>query len=448
MNQVPTQSAFTPASIAELLASKGKPKTSAVAVYNLMPPDDQCQKRCPQTINGWTNRFIEYSKPRPKFAVTLGTLDGAPCQIFHHPLSMLDLTGPIENYLHDLGDSSRNTVRKAQRAGYCPADQAPATYFEDIFNIRNSTQTRRGIPIPEYWRRPVKSLFNNTDLCSRHNNEFYGVTLNGKLVAYCTLMFAGEISEVNHLLGHNDHLKAGIMNLLMLRVVQSVKRTRPWVRAINYLYPDDSSLGQFKHGLGFFSQWAVACQTSTELIKRARQALQVEKPIEATPQKKKEAPGFDLHRRSIWTGSGPIENALTALGIQRTGAAHFHGAIADPVKQLFGDAANGAADLVVGCAGGAMGDLLGRDMKAASAALKPQGWYVVGMITDADKATADKAAEIKVALKRRLKAETPTVDDLQRGFRGTDFQLLGVLENEYAGAPRGASWLFLKKVKS
>ncbi|WP_410594782.1 hypothetical protein, partial [Bacillus sp. SIMBA_074] len=62
---------------------------------------------------------------------------------------MLGIPDSIDAYWSDIGDKSRNMVRKARRLGYQFRAIDPDEYGQDIYEIRTSDPMRQGRPIPD-----------------------------------------------------------------------------------------------------------------------------------------------------------------------------------------------------------------------------------------------------------------------------------------------------------
>lgn len=154
---------------------------------------------------------------------------------------------PTSNYM-------RRRVRRAQRQGYEHAEIDRRDYVDDIFAINTSMEERQGRPMKQaylekrsYGRLPDFS-------CPRHQLKTYGVQRDGTLYAYTWMYQVGEMCVFSTILGHGDHLEAGIMSLL---IVESLRDIVPQAGTRYAMYNLHGSGGDglryFKEKLGFAS---------------------------------------------------------------------------------------------------------------------------------------------------------------------------------------------------
>jgi len=217
-----------------------------------------------------------------------------PVTVFNGTPAMLVIPETHEKYLESIGDKARNMIRKAQRQDYRYVKVDPDDHLDEVLAIRTSNPERQGKPIPDYYKvRPVRMIespFNQG--CKLHGEEFFGLFKDGVLVAYITIFLYGELGQINHILGHTDHLQEGVMNLLVSEMVRELIQTRPWVRAINFLYPhgsnSNSGIGLFKRAVGFMPERLVVTDTECGLRSYLTQSDDntVPKPVAAPSEKK------------------------------------------------------------------------------------------------------------------------------------------------------------------
>ncbi|WP_152608110.1 hypothetical protein [Burkholderia sp. A9] len=178
-----------------------------------------------------------------------------PANLQNSAPAFLVIPQTTDDYLFEIGDKSRNMLRKAKRMGYVFSEVAPEGYEADIVAIRTSDPMRQGRPIPEYYySNPPQYVLSPSPVgCQYHTEKFFGVFLDGRLVSYITVLIFGEFAQINQILCHKDHVKNGVMNLNVFNVVDGVISNYPWVRAINYLYIGSGRAGidVFKGSVGF-----------------------------------------------------------------------------------------------------------------------------------------------------------------------------------------------------
>ena len=116
--------------------------------------------------------------------------------------------------------TARKRAARAERAGYSFQVIDRQAYEGDIYAINTSAPRRQGRPMsgayrerPRYSRSPL--------VCPRHHVYTYGVLAEqGPLVAYLWLYRCGDLALVSSILGHAEHLEAGVMYLLFLKMLE------------------------------------------------------------------------------------------------------------------------------------------------------------------------------------------------------------------------------------
>ena len=255
------------------------PPNAASVGLNLLTHHAGCGMTCHVICNWWFISMDKYQERHPRSDVgrTNGHCEGEgsaaiPITVFHTMLAMLKIPPTIESYFQRIGDKSRNMVRKAERLGYRYQPVDPDQYLDDIATIRTSEPLRQGRPIPDYFyikpRHMLYAHFKSAS-CDYHGEEFYGVFKENTLVAYATLLLYGQLAQVDHILGHKDHRNDGVMNLLVYEMVRSLRQKKPWVKAINYLYPDlvrnSGGIGLFKTSVGFEPMAVIVTNSDKDL---------------------------------------------------------------------------------------------------------------------------------------------------------------------------------------
>jgi hypothetical protein len=134
---------------------------------------------------------------------------------------------PIPDSLDEYVAEHRTMRRRSSRAirlGYSFDEIDRGEYVGDIYDINTSTPERQGRPMgPGYLEQPTYG--DNPIECPLHHVYTYGVLEPaGRLVAYLWLYRSGDLAMVSSILGHRDHLDAGIMYLLFEAAL-----TRQWL---------------------------------------------------------------------------------------------------------------------------------------------------------------------------------------------------------------------------
>lgn len=217
---------------------------------NFVEPDVHCKPRCNVVFDKWSSWF------QAAFRCRNEVVDGVKLAVPRVPLAVIDATQSQEKYLKRIGDKSRNMLRKAERSGYAFRVFQSADYLEDIMAVRQSMPIRSGKPVPASYSQPVKPFdAGNKNFCERHEVTAIGVfsTKDDTLVAYSALHNCGDFAIINSILGHGDHLRYGVMNLLVYGIFQTVSDRYSSVKYINYLTLKSSTAGldRFKRSTGF-----------------------------------------------------------------------------------------------------------------------------------------------------------------------------------------------------
>ncbi|RQR39201.1 heparinase [Burkholderia sp. Bp9142] len=262
----------------ESLAVQQQPPVAA----NLLLAKHACGTACVVHCNKWFDSMDGYEQrtKRSEFGrddvyVERDTGELIPASIQRARPAMLEIPESIDVYWSDIGDKSRNMVRKARRLGYEFRAIDPDEYGQDIYEIRTSDPMRQGRPIPEYYyKNPPEHVLKPSSVgCRLHTERFYGVFKDDRLVAYITLFLFGELAQVNHLLCHRDHASSGAMNLNVFHVVDELIKHQPEVRVLNYLYIGQSQGGinHFKESVGFRNTAFMTYDSVVELYVRHKQ---------------------------------------------------------------------------------------------------------------------------------------------------------------------------------
>jgi hypothetical protein len=185
--------------------------------------------------------YREFTRPHPRLLLVRNKTLG---------VALIDTTAfsAPEAYIQSVNgkNSAAYFARKASRAGYAFKPIDPNLLGSEIFEVNTSVKERQG--------REMDSAYFNRDMNypAGPGHRYFGVFIEGKLVAYCWLMVLGELVLVNRLLGHGDHLKNGVMYLLMTEAITAAIANREG-RYIMYdtYFGASEGLKMFKERLGF-----------------------------------------------------------------------------------------------------------------------------------------------------------------------------------------------------
>jgi len=178
-------------------------------------------------------------RPHPRYKVVGRKVVGAA-------LLPLDEFRDVERYLANLR-SARKRVRRASRLGYTVALFDPNERRSELLAIHTSLPERQGRPMDPDYLDPRATFRTGPDF------DYVGVLRKGAVVAYCRVLYAGDIASMDRVMGHGDHLADGIMFLLTAGVVEHVKKARPETRYVYYdtFFGASAGLREFKTRAGF-----------------------------------------------------------------------------------------------------------------------------------------------------------------------------------------------------
>ena len=149
--------------------------------------------------------------------------------------------------------TARNRLSYCIRSGYISTHQKWEQWNEhldDIFLINTSAPVRQGEPMnPAYLEYPAQKTIDNP--CAYHTYQLVTVEKDGHWYAYSILHAMGELMNISTIIGHADHLKDGIMILLMDEIIRVAKGLN--VKYIDYNQWDSGTKGlqYWKHSTGF-----------------------------------------------------------------------------------------------------------------------------------------------------------------------------------------------------
>ena len=225
----------------------------AVLALDTVSVRPDCGRLCRQLVDKW---WGWYARSFGGVTQPPGAPEAARLGLANQPLAMLTIPPDIAPYLKLIGDKSRNMLSKARRAGYSARPFVTAQYLDDIYAINTSKEERGGVPMGQVYRDYPKPMDEDPDdFCPRHGVVNIGCFSGERLVAYCNMPIVGELGIVNRILGHGDHLRSGVMNMLVHSMVEYAVARYPLIAAINYrtLLSRTPGVDTFKKSVGFRS---------------------------------------------------------------------------------------------------------------------------------------------------------------------------------------------------
>jgi GNAT superfamily N-acetyltransferase len=190
--------------------------------------------------------FAYFVRPHPRYRIIEAKRWG---------IAMLRLPDSFQEYLEGGRMQTLRTNRKhALDSGYRFGTFPIGTYREQAMKVNLSMSLRQGRPMASHYAE--EDLFAN--LLPPEAQIFALLDKAGALSAYAYVPICGEVAVVHYLLGHADHLRHGVMYLLISEVVRELieqKRERGMPEWLMYdtFYGRGAGLYYFKRRLGFNS---------------------------------------------------------------------------------------------------------------------------------------------------------------------------------------------------
>ncbi|KWE81342.1 DUF6270 domain-containing protein [Burkholderia territorii] len=406
---------------------------------NLLSICDACigDANCANHNKRWHSNMADAYKANRYYGVEDHLFDVDGQQLFAKTYvgrpSFLVIPKSHADYLKFVGDSSRNMIRKAVRHGYEYKAANPDDYPDDILEIRTSSEIRQGKKIPAYfYQRPQSILLKHA--CPRHREIFFAAFFEGKIRAYITMFCYGEILQINHILGHRDHLSSGVMNLLMSEAVRVIIETMPWVRGINYLYQGNAGTGLniFKTGLGFRRSRVIVYDVGPDLDAKVKECLDVperddtvEAPVVRPSEKSRKVEGKRFKEVEIaWSTYEHIDEALRAindqLGNLTTIVANADSGIGAE------DVSSGGSGFVIECKEhGAILRVLTKGLKELGTVLGTDSRLVFNIVADQD---GDSGSRTTDFLQHRSGSNALSREAVRNIFKGSRFVPTSVMK--------------------
>jgi hypothetical protein len=133
--------------------------------------------------------------------------------------------------------------RRCEKMGYTFESFDPNDEIEQIYNINSSSQERQGKSMAASYLEKVLTWPNES------GNTWYGIfDPEGILVAYLWTIELNEMTLLNRILGHQEHLKNNIMYLLLTKYITNAIVDR---KAKYVMY---DTFGKFQNGLVMYKK--------------------------------------------------------------------------------------------------------------------------------------------------------------------------------------------------
>lgn len=168
-------------------------------------------------------------------------------------VALLPVPDTFEQYLQGKDRRELRSKRaRALRRGFRFAEFDAREHVEDILEVNWSAPERQGRPmLADYLDEPAVRRY-----CERNPNMLGILDADGRVRAWCDAPVLGELGLVARLLGHADHLRDGIMYLLVSETVGRFIRLRAetgqpqWIEYGTF-WSSSPGMATFKERTGF-----------------------------------------------------------------------------------------------------------------------------------------------------------------------------------------------------
>lgn len=146
--------------------------------------------------------------------------------------------------------TARKRADRAERLGYTFAVIDRSQHNDAIHEINTSLKQRQGRPMSDGYVKRHNHGPLPVYLCERHRIHTYGILQGDTLRAYLSLYRVGDLAMISMILGHGQHLDAGIMYLLVQGVIAAQVEHGGWF-FYNRHDSGEAGLAWMKERLGF-----------------------------------------------------------------------------------------------------------------------------------------------------------------------------------------------------
>ncbi len=193
-------------------------------------------------------KYDYFSSPHPRFPLIPRKSLGA---------ALLDLRGSHAEYLRtQLRTIAKKNLKLATKHGYTYAKVDSRAAIDEIMEVNRSVPQRGG--------RPMDAVYLDKEMFAAIAGSVAEACVvrapDGRIVAYALVPNIGDLWLVDYVLGHGDHLKRGIMYLLMTKIIEEkfalaeIPGNPRWIM-YDTLLGAGEGLRQFKRVLGFAPHW-------------------------------------------------------------------------------------------------------------------------------------------------------------------------------------------------
>lgn len=149
-------------------------------------------------------------------------------------VALCRLPAGFDEYFMLIEAAARRNYKKAQRLGYEFSRIDYNRFLKDIADIRGSAEFRQGRMPEAYLHGEVQPVDNPPSLNNKQDYPYFGVLRGGRLFAYAGCLITGEVCFLEHMFGHADHQKDGVVPFLIIEITRVLYDQFPGVRYFVY----------------------------------------------------------------------------------------------------------------------------------------------------------------------------------------------------------------------
>lgn len=185
--------------------------------------------------------YKSFTKPHSKFPLIKAKTHGIALIPIHEFENAAAFIGTISGK-----NSAAYFSRKAERSGYSFSPFKENDELDSIYSINTSSGERQGNTMSSWYT----SKHDKIELAD--NYYCRGIYHEERLVAYAFIGVFGELAIISNILGHKDHLKGGVMYLLLTGLCSEIADQKK-AKFIMYdtLLGASPGLRMFKERCGF-----------------------------------------------------------------------------------------------------------------------------------------------------------------------------------------------------
>ena len=182
------------------------------------------------------------------------TVAATECQagviLLYAPLALLRIPSSHEEYLSQVGNKTRNMIRKSIKYGYKFESFSWNDHMDAIYEINKSKEVRQSTSMRGWYRDKVQPRYHSKE--EQGYRKYYGAFKDGRLCAYLHVVLCGDFAFFRHFIGHAQHLSNGVMNGLLSWTIGEYVGN-PQILWLKYgeLSKTPSTMHQFRKHTGF-----------------------------------------------------------------------------------------------------------------------------------------------------------------------------------------------------